>query len=549
MTVGSFIELYTTLIGWAFYNNVWAVLTGTGIVFLPFIGMVIDNFSRADSAAEAVQRMEIEIALVLSVIVLAAQPVYPLAPTSLEYHPPCDKNQRIATVGNTGTTYDATLGARDTVVTGIQQAINVPLWWYGVMAFAGGTNHALIGGLRCVADLRAVDQAARAASFENQGVRREYDRFASECFLPALSKYNREQPDSDAIQAILDIDAADPTWIGSRLFRQTPGYYDVFRAATPMPGYPYVPARDTEYDSTLPPPHGRPTCKEWWEGSAGGPAGGLRQKLIDEAGYFEQAKELLASQLGSVFWSDYELESLGDAIIKDLQTQGPPDFTGTSYGGSAAPATGAAVGIGGGAVGGGLAAALVGTPIGTAAAVGGGLAAGAMAVKLAADLVGYYTTMFLVREAAPIVQALILMAIYAFLPFLIVFSSYSLKTAVMGAIGILAVKFWSVLWMLAWWLDQYLLAAMYPDAGTFFGPGSLSLDTVLLDMVIVALYIGLPVLFTVVMGWGGLQVGNGISATAEKLSGQPSQIGGAAAGSGTQAGGSKTMGAFGNKRN
>lgn len=548
MTVGSFIELYTTLIGWAFYNNLWAILTGTGIAFLPFVGIVLDNFTRSDSTAEAVRRMEIEIALVLSVIVLAAQPVYPLVPTSLEYRKPCDEMGAVASAGNTGTTYDITLGSAEVSVTGIEGAIDVPLWWYGVMVFAGGTNHALIGGFSCVADLRAVDQAARSASFANQDVRREYDRFASECFLPALSKYNRERPDAEAIQTILDVDPADPAWIGSHIFRKTPGYYDFFRAAAPVAGYPYVPARDTEYDSALPPPHGRPTCKEWWEGGAGGPSGGLRQKLIEEAGYFDQAKDLLASQLGGFFWSNYELESLGDAIIKDLQTHGPPDFTGTSYGGSAAPATGAAAGIGGGALGGGIAAAVAGAPIGTAAAAGGSLAAGALAVKLAADLVGYYTTMFLVREAAPLVQALILMAIYALLPFLIVFSSYSLKTAVMGAIGIVAVKFWSVLWMLAWWLDQYLLAAMYPDAGTFFGPGSLSLDTVLLDMVIVALYIGLPVLFTIIMGWGGMQIGDGISNAAQRLSGQPAQIGGAAAGSAVQSGGNRALGTIGKKK-
>ncbi len=44
MSVDSYLELFTTLFGWSFYNVIWDVLVGTGIVYLPFLGILIDNW-------------------------------------------------------------------------------------------------------------------------------------------------------------------------------------------------------------------------------------------------------------------------------------------------------------------------------------------------------------------------------------------------------------------------------------------------------------------------------------------------------------------------
>ena len=44
MNVDSYLELFTTLFGWAFYGVLWDVLVGTGIVYLPILGILIDNW-------------------------------------------------------------------------------------------------------------------------------------------------------------------------------------------------------------------------------------------------------------------------------------------------------------------------------------------------------------------------------------------------------------------------------------------------------------------------------------------------------------------------
>ncbi len=52
MSVDSYLELFTTLFGWAFYGVLWDVLVATGIVYLPFLGILIDNWREPAEGGE-----------------------------------------------------------------------------------------------------------------------------------------------------------------------------------------------------------------------------------------------------------------------------------------------------------------------------------------------------------------------------------------------------------------------------------------------------------------------------------------------------------------
>ena len=76
MSVDSYLELFTTLFGWAFYNVLWDVLVGTGIVYLPFLGILIDNWREPAQGGEfgtvtglSLRRMELDLFLALLVVV------------------------------------------------------------------------------------------------------------------------------------------------------------------------------------------------------------------------------------------------------------------------------------------------------------------------------------------------------------------------------------------------------------------------------------------------------------------------------------------------
>src|SRR5690606_22814484 len=93
-----------------------------------------------------------------------------------------------------------------------------------------------------------------------------------------------------------------------------------------------------------------------------------------------------------------------------------------------------------------------------------GLASGGVLIASAL----FSVTMTAILQGLPMVQAVLLLGIYALLPLFVVLSRYSISMLVMGAMAIFTVKFWSVLWYLALWVDQNLILSMYPDVNIFF---------------------------------------------------------------------------------
>ena len=115
----------------------------------------------------------------------------------------------------------------------------------------------------------------------------------------------------------------------------------------------------------------------------------------------------------------------------------------------------------------------------------------------------FFTLINALKEALPMVQALILMGIYLLLPFLVVFSGYRLEAMVLGGIAIFTVKFWTFLWVFALFLQNNLIAALYP-AGTFFVSQADCNKIDILSMIIALLYVGLPLVWTAMLGWVGI---------------------------------------------
>lgn len=80
------------------------------------------------------------------------------------------------------------------------------------------------------------------------------------------------------------------------------------------------------------------------------------------------------------------------------------------------------------------------------------------------------------------------------------------------------------MWFIARWLDDHLIQAMYPDAATLFGQylqvaGGGGADAVIkrisLDMLLVGLYIGMPLIWSGMMMWAGINIMRSISTMAE----------------------------------
>ncbi|MGH2621022.1 MAG: conjugal transfer protein TraG N-terminal domain-containing protein, partial [Anaerolineales bacterium] len=68
MTVESFFELYLAIFGWQQYNQIWTIVTGTGLAYLPFLIILLLNIigpmtsqETRDAATTSVKRMEVDL--------------------------------------------------------------------------------------------------------------------------------------------------------------------------------------------------------------------------------------------------------------------------------------------------------------------------------------------------------------------------------------------------------------------------------------------------------------------------------------------------------
>lgn len=496
MSVDSYLELFTTLYGWTFYGVLWDVLVGTGLVYLPFLGILIDAWREpAEDAhvgsmtALSLRRLEIRLFLALFVVVLAGQPapLTALNASTLSYAPqPAlgDPTPPAATVADPQSTY-GTAGFNGSPAT-----VNVPVWWYAVMAMSSGFNHAVVEGLPVASDLRTYEQQARLATIADPRLRQEASDFFAECFVAARSRYQAERPNTSAVNGLLaTYGQDDPDWMGSHVYRETAGYYDTLRPSKQIPGWPYDPSRDTEYDPAAPPAWGKPTCKQWWEDSALG----LRAKLVHEADATSAGFSGLVVALAPALASERQ----EDAVARVVLSNAPPVWSSNEL--------------------------VTGNTTGTGWMTGirDFLKKGAAGSGVVTTSATFAVTMTVVLQALPMVQALILLGIYALLPLIVVLSRYAVSMMVVGAMAIFTVRFWSVLWYLAQWVDQNLIQSMYPDVSVFLqmfaNPGEHDVKRMLLNMLTTSLYLGLPLLWSGMMAWVGVHIGRTIDVATNSL--------------------------------
>ena len=148
MSVSTYLELYLTLFGWHMYSVFWDIILDTGVAYMPFVGMFLRNIvepiksqDAKDASITSLKRIELDIFMMFTVIVLAVQPFMTINYGGLNYTKSCSKVGAVA-AGKTGTTYDtsftkATLGGG---------TVQTPIWWYAVLSITGGFNDAAILG-------------------------------------------------------------------------------------------------------------------------------------------------------------------------------------------------------------------------------------------------------------------------------------------------------------------------------------------------------------------------------------------------------------------
>jgi hypothetical protein len=489
MAVSSYLEIFLTIFGWHFYGVIWDVMSATGIVYLPFFGILIETWKDAyvdewgAGAGWAVRKMEVEIYMAMTVVMLAGVPtgLTTLNKVDLGYTPPATTMNPAPTTA-TGAAPNSTYGAAFASAPGVAQ---VPVWWYSVMALSSGlANGIKAGSSISLRDLRQYEQQARLATIQNPSVRQEVQRFYSECFVAARTKFLSDTPSVAATAAIASWGVEDPDWMGSHAYRDDRNLYASMYSDREVPGWAFDPSRDRDLaGAPVTPTWGRPTCKEWWEDTTIG----VRAKLIAEA----QATSTLWQTMTG-FFAALPIENIRDKTARILLEKTPLSYTEAEPSKAdfwRAPRVNDLWEI----------------PRDLSAAMG-----------VLQHFWTTYVAMAIIKPGLPMFQAIVLFGIYTFLGLILILSRYSLNTMVLGGLAIFTVKFWSVMWFITDWLDDQLILSMYPNTSSlmeFLGgiPSGDAIKRLILNLLIMSLYLGLPFIWSVMMAWVGIRVGQGLS--------------------------------------
>lgn len=458
MQVDSYLELFTTMYGWAFANIMGEILTGTGLAALPF-GLIVFNAWRESkeqgmrhdgilSVLESVQTQLITAAFVMCMC-FATTPFTSLATIHLSFTTENSVDgtgqQTVSLKGGTGSGYDAAMA--DAITGSFSKSGNlshVPPWWFTAMVISSGVNSGFRAGMdTSERDLRMVAELARIATIDDPALLHELQRFYSECFIPARSKYlnmDRSQltPEGQSVLASGKYGPTDVDWVGSKLFRIEPSFYAGMRSYNPVPGWAIDFSRDIDYIQTpapqgdpnyglVNPEWGRPTCKQWWETNDVG----IREKLISHTANWRRLVKVTQN-----FVTNTSIDETKDSIARLAFEKANPTFVSPDK--------------------------ILGDGYGAGKNAWRTITGAASTWGVANQALDSSLSMIPLLNTLPMVQALVLMALYMFLPLVTVISGYDIKMMAYGFLAIFTVKFWTVMWFIARWLDAKLIDSMYP---------------------------------------------------------------------------------------
>lgn len=482
MSVSTYLELYLTLFGWHMYSVFWDIILDTGIAYMPFVGMFLRNIAEPIKSQEAkdasntsLRRIEIDIFIMFTVIVLAVQPFMTVNYDGMSYTKACSKAAAVK-AGKTGTTYDATF-SKTTIGGG---TVKVPIWWYAVLSITGGFNDAAILGIPCSTDIRLLSFKMNNARVTDPHLRRQLQLFHKDCYNSAMTTFlDNKLPYPKTL--LKD----DLYWLGSSYFLAD--LYKKQRASTEIPGFKYDKSRDLEYDAKVYiPVDGKPTCEQWWTGKGHTGKVGLKDALAGQidTSILTDFKTKVAKITGK---TQAEAENIA---IKTLVSREKSNFDGlrnlNAYNDSSFANT---------------------------------LNSLAASIGVLKESATFYPAMYAMKTAAPIIQAAVLMMIYMLMPFYFVFSSYNIGKMIFMTIIIFSVKFWTVLWAVSHWLDNNLMDAIKPTWYRLDLTQNNLVVEFIVDFVIAGLFVVTPLFWSGLLTWAGHRVGNEMASATKEMRG------------------------------
>lgn len=483
---GDYLEYYLTLVGWLIHNGIWMVLVASGVFALPFLAIVLQEWlkARAEGADEgnkgvlSAARIENRVFVAIGVILFAGVPFIDVDFSTIQH----DRSRSQQCQVNVPLPSDT--GWSQSFSTLNNQSARVPVWWFFMHALSRSITGAAVAAIPCGTDLRQMRMDIDATRIDDPLLAQDVSDFSRDCYGAARARLFMRRP------SLSDEQMHDVSWIGSNYFVDTAGFYDSYRSARPRAAWTYDALRDAGL-AELPGAGGYPTCREWWAA----PDLGLRARLL------AQVDPGLLSRLAG--WAGFLTpQQVGDSVIRALaaprQQKLNQGAVYTDYGGQVE---------------------MTRTNIVTRAAGDLGLTLGAL---------GYFPAMDVVRQALPMVLALLKMALVICIPLVLLIGTYDLKTVVTVSVVQFALFFVDFWFQLARWLDSTILDALYGWGFGWNRPYSnfnalMGLNNafgdMLLNFVMATMFIVLPSFWIGALAWAGVRAGNLVQMAATSTAG------------------------------
>ncbi|MGL4724133.1 MAG: conjugal transfer protein TraG N-terminal domain-containing protein [Scandinavium sp.] len=474
MTANSYLEYALTVLGWLVSNGIWNAIATTGMFSLPLLMKLIAHYLKAreqgvdegDAGGLTLHWMESTVYVSMMVIMFTCEPLFNVDITEMTLDKTrsmqCDVSVPAVPENN---------GYAPLVNSLSGQIASVPVWWYLVHTLSKGLTESAIAAIPCEPDLRQLRFEVQHTRINNPLLAQELKDFTLECYAPSLVHLKQQD-----VGLSYD-DDQDVAWIGSSRFLTRPGYYDSNHARSPRKNWSYNSDRDAGLVNTG--RGGYPTCRQWWSDSNVG----LKPRLLAmvKPDIWQTFRKLAVSQ------SSYE-----EAVLRSLVSPRNMEVSqdGRTYSGY------------GGTIAGSFTNALTRT-IATTGQV--------MATT------GAFPAFDSLRQALPMVQAILQMALIICIPLVTVFSAYSIKTVLtltFAQFGLIFLTFW---WELARWLDGWMMSLLYSgDTHSYWNLAGLqnTQDDLIMQFVTGTMFIVLPAFWMGALGWAGLQLGGTIERAA-----------------------------------
>ncbi|ELW2865961.1 conjugal transfer protein TraG N-terminal domain-containing protein [Salmonella enterica] len=472
MNAGSYFEYFLTLLGWLVNNGVWHTLVVTGLFALPLLFKLIALWLKArgqgvdegSSGALLVTWMEHSVYSAVVVIMFTGVPLLNLDLSTIQYDTSRSRQCGYSVVQPEDSGYRPLINELS------NQTASVPVWWYFTHALSKGLTSAAVSVLPCRPDLRQIRFDVQHTRLADPALAQELLDFINDCYTPSRARLKRQAT------ALSEEQSRDVDWIGSAFYLTTAGYYDSDYSHSPRSAWPWDSSRDDGLNNTG--NGGYPTCRQWWTDSDVG----LKTRLLN------QVNTSLWQQLQKLGQSK---EAYEEAVLRSLVSQRNMQVSqgGMVYNG----------------FGGGAGDNLSRTQL--LSRLGGIIGAGISSYAL-------FPAFDNVRQALPMVQAFLEMALVICLPVILLFSGWELKAVITLSFVQFALFFLTFWWELARWLDSWLMQILY-DSDThswanLYGLQNTS-DDLIVNIIMGVMFLVLPMFWLGALTWAGIRVGGPIA--------------------------------------